>query len=124
MEIQIRDPNGDVIIGASIVLKDEAGAVVKEIKQTGKLFIILNNLALGAYTLTVAKENFKPHTQEIEIRKGKNKANIELEIANVLAEVEVKRDRREQQLVNPFGGLLTKEQIAALPEAPSKSKRH
>lgn len=123
LEIQIRDPNGDVIIGASIILKDKAGAFIKEIKQTSKPLTILDNLALGTYTLTITKENFKPHTQEIEIQDGKNLKVISLEIADVLAEVEMKRDRREQQLANPLGGFLTKQEIEALPEDPEQIEK-
>lgn len=111
LEIQIRDPNGDAVIGASIILKDKTGAFIKEIKQTSKPFTILDNLALGTYALTITKENFKPHIQEIEIKDGKNLKVISLEIADVLVEIEMKRDRREQKLVNPLGGFLTKEQI-------------
>lgn len=125
LRVTVTDQNGALISNVTVRLKNEKG-LVKEIKNADAETSIFSKLASGKYVLEVEAKGFKPVSQEIEIKAGKNEIRIKLEIAEIVENVDVKRDAQDKVLDSregAFSNFLTREQIDALPDEPEEIER-
>ena len=73
--------------------------------------------------MDIQSQGFKPYSQEIEIKNGKNEITIKLEVAEFIENVEVTRDAQETSVDNAFSNFLTKLQIEALSDDPKEFEK-
>lgn len=84
---------------------------------------IFRNIYPGQYTLEVVADGFKLFTKEVQIKAGESLLTINLEIAPVIEEVEIKSKPLDGVLEEAFSNFLTSEQLASLPEDPDDLER-
>jgi hypothetical protein len=123
--LYIVDENLAQIPEAIVRLKD-SGGIVKEISSSNAQPIIFTKLAQGRYRLEVEAKKFKPYNEEINIKDGASEIIVKLEIAELQANVEIKRDLVETSLdprEGAFTNFLSREQIAALPDDSAEMQK-
>lgn len=125
LNIIVVDQNKSFISPVTARLKKE-DTVFKEIKSAESQEISFLKLEAGKYILEIEAEGFKPYSQEIEIKTGKNEITIELKVAEIVENVEVERSNQEKATdarEGAFSNFLTIEQLEALPEDPEEIKK-
>lgn len=115
LHISVLDPNKGIISNfvARLKISDK---VIKEIKNENGQKAIFSEIDIGKYVLEVKATGFKPQSQEVEIKSGRNELTVVLEIAEVVEEVKVESNSQEKSVDEGFSNFLTKEQIDNLPE--------
>jgi hypothetical protein len=125
LHIVVTDQNSAIIANPTIRLKNHTG-LVQEIIKAESQTIGFSKLDAGKYILEITADGFKPHSQNIEVKSGRNEFIIKLEIGGIVENVIVKRDEQEKQ-TDPrdgaFSGFLTRDQIENLPDDPDELKR-
>ena len=71
---------GSVVISANPIMAD----VALDGKTVGRTPLELNNILIGAHTLTISKDGYKPHTQKVTVTEGKS-TNISATLTKVSA---------------------------------------
>lgn len=71
---------GSVVIYANPIMAD----VALDGKTVGRTPLELNNILIGAHTLTISKDGYKPHTQKVTVTEGKS-TNISATLTKVSA---------------------------------------
>ncbi len=130
--ITVADPSGGVIPGAtvSIAMPDptpqaKAGAAPVAPARTNAAGVAtVEGLAAGRYTITAEFPGFESVVlKDFRVRAGENRRTIVLPLKKVAEDVTVGRDRQTAGLDprgNAFSTVLTREQIAALPDDPDE----
>ena len=122
--IRVIDQIGAFVPKATVRLKNEKG-LVKEINSDSES-VFFSDTVLGKYILEIEAKGFKPFSQEIEIKAGRNEIIVKLEIAEIVENVQVERDPQDKALDSQdgaFTNFLTREQLEALPEEPEDLER-
>src|ERR1051326_8072606 len=92
------DPNGGVVVGASVTAKNEAtGTVASPVTTTGEGIFEFASLLPGTYTLTVESTGFKRSVSTgVQVKVGiVNPVNVKLEAGNVQETVTVVANTEE-----------------------------
>lgn len=122
LRVTVTDQTGALIPGVTVRLKN-GKELIKEIVNSDDETVSFSKLPLGKYVLEVEVQGFKPFSQEIQINPGKNEFTVKLEIAEIVENVRVERDRQDKALDSgdgAFTNFLTREQIEALPDDPEE----
>lgn len=113
----LRDQNGDLItVGIVSVINEQDGKSV-EIKISNSETSAIINLNFGTYILKVQSPGFKTYQKKVEISKGTNKVEIQLEIEDISVDIKVEQNEREKRIDEAFSSFLTEREIASLPES-------
>jgi hypothetical protein len=113
----------DAFIPEAIVKIRSIDGRTKDIRATKNQETIFSKISVGKYLLEIEAKGFRPHSQEIGITSGKNEISVTLEVAEIVENVEVVRDKQETATEDVFSNFLTKEQIANLPDDPEEMER-
>ncbi|MGI8467598.1 MAG: PEGA domain-containing protein, partial [Pyrinomonadaceae bacterium] len=116
LSIVVSDQNGDLITIGFVLLTDANGKKIAEIK-IGKTKTLKINLASGSYNLEIQSPGFKTYQKIIEIKKGQNNLEVQLELEDVKVNINVERSEREKRIDEVMGGYLSQKEIDALPES-------
>lgn len=116
LSIIVTDQNGDLITAGFVSLTDAEGKKAVEI-EIGKTKTNKSNLVSGNYNLEIQSPGFKTYRNAIEIKKGQNNFEIQLELEDVKVAVEIERSEREKRIDEVMGGYLSQKEIDALPES-------
>ena len=125
LRVIITDQTGAFIPDVTARLRNEKG-IVKEIKDSDDESVLFSKLISGKYILEIQAKGFKPVSQEIEIKAGRNEISIKLEIAEIVENVQVERDKQDKALDSQdgaFSNFLTRDQLEALPDDPQELER-
>jgi len=117
LHINILDQDSRLVPNSTARLKTN-GTIVKEIKSKNGQEIVFTRIEPGKYVLEVAANGFKPQSQSIEIKSGKNDLTLTLEVAEIVEEVRVELSAQEKAINGAFTNFLTTEQIAGLSDDP------
>lgn len=129
--ITVIDQTGAVLPSAPVTVigQDEATRAAGErIVATSPVgAAVIENLVPGRYTLRVEFPGFETAViRDVRIRAGDNRRTVLLQLAKLDEEVTVGRERQAASL-DPLGAafstVLTREQIAALPDDPDEMER-
>lgn len=130
LAVTVADPSGAVIPGASVtVIAQDAPAgagapVIAPLLTTPAGLATFEGIAAGRYTITAAFAGFETVTvKDYRVRAGDNRRTIVLPLKKVAEDVVVGRDKQSAGLDprgNAFSTVLTREQIAALPDDPDE----
>jgi hypothetical protein len=126
--VTVSDPSGAIIrdakvtvVGTEDVTKSASPAAVT---TSAVGLATLENLPPGRYTIQAEFEGFETVTvKDYRVRAGENRRAITLPIKKVSADMTVGRDKQAaalDPLGNAFSTVLTREQIAALPDDPDE----
>ena len=120
LHVTVVDQNGAAIPNARVTINKPPQSLT-----TGQLGVVnFVDLAPGKYQVQVAANGFAPLTvKDVIVRAGANSIEIKLDVASVLDEITVERDKREMGTDprgNAFSTVLTAEQIAQLPDDPEE----
>ncbi len=86
----VRDPNGAVVAGAQVTVRNEATGETRDAITDGQGRFKIEGLASGAYKITIKRDGFKTAEQNVAIESGKAATvEIKLEIAETRAEITV-----------------------------------
>jgi hypothetical protein len=130
--VTVADPSGGVIPGASVTVVPQDAAARTGVAPAGPLkaqtstagIATADGLAPGRYTLVVEFPGFETVTvKDHRLRAGENKRTVMLPLKKVAEDVVVGRDKQTAGLDprgNAFSTVLTREQIAALPDDPDE----
>jgi hypothetical protein len=123
LQITLIDAKENIITEATAKLKNEKG-YSKETEIKNSQHLNFSKLTEGKYWIEIQAKGFKPYTQQIDIKLGKNELVIKLEIAEIVENVEIGRDKQELAVEEEvFSNFLTQAQIDALPEDPEELER-
>ena len=128
--ITVSDPSGGVIPGATVTVtpqdapaKAAAPAIPPTVTSAAGVATI-DGLAPGRYTITAEFSGFETVVlKDYRVRAGENKRGVVLPLKKVSEDVVVGRDKQTAGLDprgNAFTTVLTREQIAALPDDPDE----
>lgn len=128
--ITVADPSGGVIPGATVTVTAQdasakAGAPAIQPAMTSPAGLAtIDGLAPGRYTVVAEFAGFETVTiKDYRIRAGENRRTVVLPLKKVNEDVIVGRDKQTSALDprgNAFSTVLTREQIAALPDDPDE----
>ena len=129
--VTVNDQSGAIIRDAKVTVigTDDAtkGAPLAPVMTSGVGLATLENLAPGRYTIQAEFEGFETITvKDFRVRAGDNRRAITLPIKKVSADMTVGRDKQAaalDPLGNAFSTVLTREQIAALPDDPDEMEQ-
>src|SRR5262245_30755900 len=83
----VKDPNGAVVAGAQVTVRSEATGATRDAVTDNQGQFKVDELASGAYKVTVKRDGFKIAERDLNIESGKTAAvEIKLEIAELRAE--------------------------------------
>ncbi len=122
LQVFVTDQKGDVVPNVNVRLENKDGFSREFITSKSQL-IFFSNVTKGVYSVKLEARGFKSYSREIEINAGKNELTVQLEVAEIVENVEVARDRQELATDEVFSNFLTKEQIDALPDDPEELER-
>jgi hypothetical protein len=129
LSVTVADPSGGVIPGATVRVTPQDDAARSRpappaATTTAAGVAVLDNLAPGRYTIVAEFAGFETLTvKDYRVRAGENRRNVTLPLKKVAEDVVVGRDRQSAGLDprgNAFSTVLTREQIAALPDDPDE----
>ena len=129
--VTVADPSGGVIPGATVD-RDTAGRAgegrrARRFRRPSRRaagLATIDGLAPGRYTITAEFAGFETVIlKDYRVRAGENKRGVVLPVKKVAEDVVVGRDKQTAGLDprgNAFSTVLTREQIAALPDDPDE----
>ena len=125
--VTVADPSGAIIPNARVVVTPEDGAAAAAIEPaqtTAAGIATIDRLAPGRYTIAAEFPGFETVTMRgIRVRSGETKRTVTLPLRKVAEDVTVGRDAQTSAL-DPrgmaFSTVLTREQIAMLPDDPEE----
>jgi hypothetical protein len=126
--VTVLDPSGAVLPNARVTVTPEDGAtagVALEPRQASAAGVAaIEGLAAGRYTIQAEFPGFEAVTvRDVRVRAGETRRSMTLPIKKVAEDVVVGRDKQTAAL-DPLGmafsTVLTREQIAALPDDPDE----
>jgi len=130
--VTVLDPSGAAIPNPTVKVAGQDPATVKamdgtpppSVATTAAGLATIDGLVPGRYTITVEFPGFETVTiQDFRVRAGDNKRTVTLPLKKVTEDVSVGRDKQTAGLDprgNAFSTVLTREQIAALPDDPDE----
>jgi hypothetical protein len=125
--VTVVDPSGGVIPGATVVVVPPSGSLTTAsapVVTSGAGVATLDALAPGTYTIQIEFPGFETvQVRSIRVKAGDNTQKVKLPIKKLDEAVTVGRDKQSGQLDpqgNAFSTVLTREQIAALPDDPDE----
>ena len=121
IRVLVLDQSGAAIVGATlsvIAANAKPGTEARVAKANEQGEAIVDRLAPGKYLIQVESVGFETvQMADVNVRRGRQeKRDAVLPIAGYLEEVEVTRDKTDQNLNDNFSSALTPEQIDALPD--------
>jgi hypothetical protein len=121
IRVLVLDQTGAAIVGATvsvIVSTATAGNEAKTTTANEQGEATLEGLAPGKYIIQVESIGFETtQITEVNVRRGRQeKRDAILPIAGYVEEVEVTRDKTDQNITDNFSSALTQDQIDALPD--------
>ena len=122
LSVIISDQNGDLITVGVVSLFNSDRIKIAEIEFVKDKKIPVFNLEIGFYVLEIQSPGFKTSKTNVEIKSGQNIIEVQLLPEDIKVDVEVGQSAREKRLEEVFGGFLSKEEIAALPETGEEIK--
>ncbi len=128
LQVTVADPSGGVIPNATVTVTaqdDAARAVALTPAMTTQTGVAaFESLVPGRYTIQASFEGFQTITvKDVRVRSGDNKQKITLPLKNLDETLTVGRDKQSaalDPLGSSFSTVLTREQIAALPDDPDE----
>jgi TonB dependent receptor len=122
LEIKIVDQTGDFVFNSTVRLKFK-DTLIEEVKQlkTGEVNFSLKQQ--GKYLFEVEAIGFKPKTQEIELKAGKNNLTIVLELKEIIENVKIEKDQQEKSVDEAFSSFLTRNEIENMPDSPEEIEK-
>jgi hypothetical protein len=128
LQVTVVDPSGGVIPNATVTVtgQDDPTRVVTLAPATTSPAGVatFESLVPGRYTVQASFDAFQTITvKDVRVRNGDNKQKITLPLKNVDESLTVGRDKQSaalDPLGNSFSTVLTREQIAALPDDPDE----
>lgn len=116
LSIVLRDQNNDLINIGIVSVTDEQGRKAATVELSDQKTSPTINLNFGSYILEVQSPGFKTYQKKIEINRGDNRIEIQLEIEEIKVDINVEQDEREKRIDEAFSGFLSEREIASLPE--------
>jgi len=131
IRIVVRDPSGAVIPNATVLIAgaDAAtpGALAASAASDGQGVAAVGGLPPGRYTVTVSFPGFETKTvTDVRVRAGETRREVTLPIEKIAESVAVGRDpatAASDPKNERFGNVLSKDQIAALPDDPDEMEQ-
>jgi len=128
LQVTVVDPSGAVIPNAVVTVTGEDAATravaLTPAATSGSGVAAFESLVPGRYTLQASFDGFQTITvKDVRVKAGDNKQKITLPVKNVDESLTVGRDKQSaalDPLGNSFSTVLTREQIAALPDDPDE----
>jgi hypothetical protein len=126
LSVTVADPSGAVIPLATVTVTPQDGAAAALAPLTASMegVAVVENLAPGRYTVSAAFSGFETITvKDVRVRAGDNKQRILLPLKKIDETETVGRDKQTaalDPLGSSFSTVLTREQIAALPDDPDE----
>jgi hypothetical protein len=129
--VTVVDPSGAVIPGAKVIVTAQEPAAsapdLAPAMTTAAGVAVFESLAPGRYAVQAGFAGFETVTvRDLRLRVGDNRRSITLPIKKVSEDLTVGRDGQTSALDprgNAFSTVLTREQIAALPDDPDEMER-
>jgi carboxypeptidase family protein len=128
--VTVVDPSGAVIPNATVtVTSQEAGSVreIAPVLTSPAGVATFDALTPARYVVSAAFPGFETVTvRDVRLRQGETRRSITLPIKKVAEDLTVGRDRQSSALDprgNAFSTVLTREQIAALPDDPDEMEQ-
>jgi hypothetical protein len=123
IRVKVSDPTGAVLVGARVIVTDDAGAVAeKPTNDEGEA--IFARVRAGQYSIRAEYEAFEPITlADVRVRGRETRRELRLPLAHLSDELTVGRDPREARTdprSDAFATVLSREQIDALPDDPDE----
>lgn len=126
--VTVVDPSGGVIPNAIVTVtgQDDATKAValSPASTTNAGVATFESLVAGRYTIQASFDGFRTITvRDVRVKSGDNRQKITLPVKNVDESLTVGRDKQSaalDPLGNSFSTVLTREQIAALPDDPDE----
>ena len=123
LRVTVTDPRGAAVMDARIRVQTSAGQDVT-VQSDARGEATLNRLGSGNYEIRVEADGFEPrHLKDARLKSGINRIEIQLQVAGVREELEIKQDERERSSDprgNSFSTVLTADQIENLPDDPEE----
>jgi hypothetical protein len=121
IKVLVLDQTGAAIVGATvsvIAANAKSGAEAKTATANDQGDATVDGLAPGRYVIQVESIGFETtQITDVNVRRGRvEKRDIQLPIAGYVEEVEVTRDKTDQNISDNFSSALTQDQIDALPD--------
>jgi Carboxypeptidase regulatory-like domain/TonB dependent receptor len=121
VKVVVLDQTGAAILGATvsvIAVNATSGSEAKTATANEKGEATIERLAPGRYVVQVESIGFETtQITDVNIRRGRQeRREVQLPIAGYVEEVEVTRDRTDQNITDNFSSALTQDQIDALPD--------
>jgi hypothetical protein len=121
VRVLVLDQTGAAIVGATVsavLANAKDGTEAKTTTANDQGEAILANLAPGKYVVQIESVGFETQQlTDVNVRRGRRESrDIQLPIAGYVEEVEVTRDRTDQNLTDNYSSALTQDQIDALPD--------
>jgi len=126
--VTVADQSGAVIPQAAVTVTASEGATesaaVRPLSTNGVGVAVFDDLIEGRYTIHAEFEGFDPvDDRDVRVRGAETRRRLTLRIKKLDQEVTVSRDRQSSALDpagSAFSTVLTREQIAALPDDPEE----
>ena len=118
LKVTVNDQTGAALIIATVTLVDASGAP-HTVRVDDHAVASFTNLTPGPYQLKVDAEAFQSYDGPITIKKGTNQVTLQLPLAGMSEQVEVK-NTAEDVRGNSFTTQLSQQEIAELPDDPDE----
>ena len=121
IRVLVLDQTGAAIVGATVsavLANAQSGAEARTTTANDQGEAILANLPPGKYVIQVESIGFETtQVTDVNVRRGRREnRDVLLPIAGYVEEVDVTRDKTDQNIADNFSSALTQEQIDALPD--------
>ncbi|PYR77073.1 MAG: hypothetical protein DMF86_10265 [Acidobacteria bacterium] len=131
LRVVVQDPSGAVIPGAAVRLTGtdtvNASVLRTDLISDGQGVATARDLIPGHYTIEVSFPGFEARTiRDVRVKSGDNRREVALAIERVNQSVSVGRDpatAASDPNSERFGNVLSKDQIAALPDDPDEMEQ-
>ena len=122
LRVVVVDQNSDAVFKPTVRLKRDKD-IVKEFAEIEQKSITFSSLKPGNYILEAEAAGFSKFSQEIKITSGINDLILKMVVSEIKENVDVSLDSQAKSLDTKdgaFTGVLTEQDIEALPDDPEK----
>ena len=121
IKVVVLDQTGAAIVGATVSVvpaNAASGTEAKSAAANDQGEATIEHLAPGKYVVQIESVGFETkQIADVNVRRGRQeRREIQLPIAGYVEEVEVTRDKTDQNITDNFSSALTQDQIDALPD--------
>lgn len=116
--LSVMDEQSGIISSGEVFIKSSDGTVLDRKLLNQNPFLTFTNISDREILIEIDSPGFEPFSKKISVKDGVNEFTAKLSVRKIEEKVEITQSKLEQRLDQAFKGVLSRQEIDALPDDP------